>query len=153
MNVLDEQLEKACRYYAGMGIKGFKVDFLDRDDQKAVEMVYRIAETTAKYKLFVDFHGMYKPTGINRTFPNAINFEGVFGMEELKWSNPDMPLYDVTMPFIRMMAGNVDYTQGAMRNAVKKDFRDIYSSPMSQGDPLSSTGYLYRVRQSVGDAV
>ena len=133
MNVLDEQLEKACRYYAGMGIKGFKVDFLDRDDQKAVEMVYRIAETTAKYKLFVDFHGMYKPTGINRTFPNAINFEGVFGMEELKWSNPDMPLYDVTMPFIRMMAGNVDYTQGAMRNAVKKDFRDIYSSPMSQG--------------------
>lgn len=96
-------------------------------------MVYRIAETTAKYKLFVDFHGMYKPTGINRTFPNAINFEGVFGMEELKWSNPDMPLYDVTMPFIRMMAGNVDYTQGAMRNAVKKDFRDIYSSPMSQG--------------------
>ena len=89
MNVLDEQLEKACRYYAGMGIKGFKVDFLDRDDQKAVEMVYRIAETTAKYKLFVDFHGMYKPTGINRTFPNAINFEGVFGMEELKWSNPD----------------------------------------------------------------
>lgn len=133
MNVLDEQLEKACQYYADLGIKGFKVDFLDRDDQTAVELVYRIAEMTAKYHLFVDFHGMYKPTGINRTYPNAINFEGVFGMEELKWSNPDMPLYDVTMPYVRMMAGPVDYTQGAMRNAVKKDFRDVYSSPMSQG--------------------
>ncbi len=133
MNVLDEKLEEACRHYAAMGIKGFKVDFLDRDDQQAVEMVYRIAEMTARYRLMVDFHGMYKPTGINRTYPNAINFEGVFGMEELKWSNPDMPLYDVTMPYIRMMAGSVDYTQGAMHNAVKKDFRDIYSSPMSQG--------------------
>lgn len=133
MNVLDEKLEEACRYYAGLGIKGFKVDFLDRDDQSAVELVYRLAEMTARYKLLIDYHGMYKPTGLNRTFPNAINFEGVFGLEELKWSNPDMPLYDVTMPFIRMMAGHVDYTQGAMHNAVKKDFRDIYSSPMSQG--------------------
>lgn len=133
MNVLDDKLEEACRYYSGLGIKGFKVDFLDRDDQMAVELVYRLAEITAKYKLMVDFHGIYKPTGINRTYPNAINFEGVFGLEELKWSNPDMPLYDVTMPFIRMMSGSVDYTQGAMRNATKKDFRDIYNSPMSQG--------------------
>lgn len=133
MNVLDEKLEEACRYYSGLGIKGFKVDFLDRDDQTAVEMVYRLAEVTAKYKLLIDYHGMYKPTGINRTYPHAINFEGVFGLEELKWSNPDMPLYDVTMPFIRMMSGNVDYTQGAMRNAARKNFKDIYSSPMSQG--------------------
>lgn len=85
-NVLDEQLEAACKKYSEMGISGFKVDFLDRDDQTAVEMVYRIAETTAKYKLSLDLHGIYKPTGLNRTYPNIINFESVFGMEEMKWS-------------------------------------------------------------------
>lgn len=133
LNVLDNKLEEACRHYSQMGIKGFKVDFLDRDDQDGVEMVYRVAEMAAKYKMIIDLHGSYKPTGFGRTLPNIINVEGVYGLEELKWSNPDMPLYDVTMPFIRMMCGPVDYTQGAMRNAVKKDFRDIYNSPMSQG--------------------
>ena len=134
-NVLDQQLEEACRYYANMGIKGFKVDFLDRDDQEAVKMVYRIAEATAKHKLVLDLHGFYKPTGLNRTYPNILNFEGVFGMEEMKWSSPevDMPTYDVTFPFIRLMAGSVDYTPGAMRNATKKDFQPIYSNPLSQG--------------------
>ena len=134
-NVLDQQLEEACSYYAKMGIKGFKVDFLDRDDQEAVKMVYRIAEATAKHKLVLDLHGFYKPTGLNRTYPNILNFEGVFGMEEMKWSSPevDMPAYDVTFPFIRLMAGSVDYTPGAMRNATKKDFQPIYSNPLSQG--------------------
>jgi len=134
-NVLDSQLEEACKYYSQLGIKGFKVDFLDRDDQKAVEMVYRIADMTAKYKLTLDLHGIYKPTGLNRTYPNIINFESVFGMEEMKWSTTekDMPLYDVTFPYIRLMAGPVDYTPGAMRNATKKDFKDIYYNPMSQG--------------------
>lgn len=134
-NVLDDQLEEACKRYAAMGVKGFKVDFLDRDDQKAVEMVYRIAEATARYQLVLDLHGIYKPTGINRTYPNIVNFEGVFGMEEAKWSTSekDMPQYDVTFPFIRMMAGPVDFTQGAMRNASKKDFQPIYYNPMSQG--------------------
>lgn len=134
-NVLDEQLEEACRKYAAMGIKGFKVDFLDRDDQTAVEMVYRIAEACAKHHLTLDLHGVYKPTGLNRTYPNVINFESVFGMEEMKWSTveKDMMQYDVEMPFIRMMAGPVDYTPGAMRNATKKDFKDIYYNPMSQG--------------------
>lgn len=134
-NVLDDQLEAACKKYSDMGISGFKVDFLDRDDQTAVEMVYRLADMTAKYKLSLDLHGIYKPTGINRTYPNIINFEGVFGMEEVKWSKveKDMMEYDVIMPFIRMMAGPVDYTPGAMRNATKKDFKDIYYNPMSQG--------------------
>lgn len=134
-NVLDSQLEAACKKYADMGIKGFKVDFLDRDDQTAVEMVYRIAETTAKYKLTLDLHGIYKPTGINRTYPNIINFESVFGMEEAKWTDikNNMPLYDVTFPYIRMMAGPVDYTPGAMRNATKADWRAVYYTPMSMG--------------------
>lgn len=134
-NVLDSQLEAACKKYADMGIKGFKVDFLDRDDQTAVEMVYRIAEMTARYKLTLDLHGIYKPTGINRTYPHIINFESVFGMEEVKWTDikNNIPLYDVTFPYIRMMAGPVDYTPGAMRNATKADWRAMYYTPASMG--------------------
>ena len=134
-NVLDSQLEAACKKYADMGIKGFKVDFLDRDDQTAVEMVYRIAEMTARYKLTLDLHGIYKPKGINRTYPHIINFESVFGMEEVKWTDikNNMPLYDVTFPYIRMMAGPVDYTPGAMRNATKADWRAMYYTPASMG--------------------
>lgn len=134
-NVLDDQLEEACAKYSAMGVKGFKVDFLDRDDQTAVEMTYRIAEACARHHLFLDYHGIYKPTGLNRTYPNVLNYEGVFGMEEVKWGNPDtdFPKYDVTYPFIRNMAGQTDFTPGAMRNATKRDWRAIYSQPMSMG--------------------
>lgn len=135
-NVLDSQLEEACAKYEAMGVKGFKVDFLDRDDQQGVDMIYRIAEACAKHHLVLDYHGIYKPTGINRTYPNIINFESVFGMEEAKWSKADekdMPLYDVTFPFIRMMSGYVDFTPGGMRNASKKDFQPVYYNPMTMG--------------------
>ncbi len=135
-NVLDKQLTEACKTYSNMGIKGFKVDFLDRNDQEGVEMTYRIAEECAKYKLMLDYHGIYAPTGINRTYPNIINYEAVFGMEEAKWSDAktvDMPLYDVTYPFIRGMAGYVDFTPGGFRNASKKDFQPVYNNPMTMG--------------------
>lgn len=134
-NVLDDQLEEACNRYAAMGIKGFKVDFLDRDDQTAVEMTYRIADACARHKLFLDYHGIYKPTGLSRTYPNVLNYEGVFGMEEVKWTDPatDFPRYDVTFPYIRMMAGQVDYTPGAMHNSARSEWRARYSHPMSMG--------------------
>ena len=133
-NVLDDQLEEACRKYSEMGIVGFKVDFLDRDDQNGVEMAYRIAEKCAEYHLVLDFHGFYKPTGMNRTFPHIINLEGLFGLEEVKWTQVrDMPVNDVTIPFLRILAGPADYTQGAMDNASKKNFRVVYNDPMSQG--------------------
>lgn len=134
-NVLDEHLEEAFKKYSSEGVKGFKVDFLDRDDQTAVEMACRIARKAADYKMILDYHGFYKPTGFNRTFPNIVNVESVFGMEEMKWNEDkkDMPLYDVTFPFIRMMSGPVDYTPGAMRNASRADFRAVYDNPMSMG--------------------
>lgn len=132
-NVLEEKLEEACAYYSALGVKGFKVDFFDRDDQEAVDMVYDIASATSEYNLVLDLHGIYKPTGLNRTFPHIINFESVFGLEELKWSNPDMPEYDVTFPFIRQVQGPVDYTQGAFHNSSENDFRIDYYNPMSQG--------------------
>ncbi len=133
-NVLDEQLEAACQKYSDMGIVGFKIDFLDRDDQTATEMAYRIAETCAKYHLTVDYHGYYKPTGMSRTYPNIVNYEAVFGMEEAKWQPiKDMPENDVTIPFIRILCGAVDFTQGGMNNASKENFHPIYNDPMTQG--------------------
>lgn len=135
-NVLDEHLDEACRKYSDMGVKGFKVDFMDRSDQTAVEMVERIAQKSAEYRLILDFHGIYTPVGLNRTYPNVLNYESVFGMEEVRWTtieDHDMPLYDVTFPFIRMMAGQVDFTPGAMRNAQAQDWKAVYRKPMSMG--------------------
>ena len=131
----DREMELICKHYSEMGVKGFKIDFMDRDDQLMVDFNYRAAKTAAKYKLLVDFHGTYKPTGINRTYPNVINFEAVHGLEQMKWtgSELDQVTYDVTIPFIRMIAGPVDYTQGAMRNATKRSHRGINDEPMSQG--------------------
>lgn len=131
----NRDMENVCRHYAAMGIKGFKIDFMDRDDQKMVEFYYKSAEMAAKYHLLVDFHGAYKPTGLQRTYPNALNFEGVYGLEQMKWADGsiDQVTYDVTIPFIRMLAGPMDYTQGAMRNAVQKNYRQVYDEAMSQG--------------------
>jgi alpha-glucosidase len=100
-----------------------------------VQMAYRLAAACAKHHLMLDYHGFYKPTGMNRTYPNLVNIESVFGMEEAKWSpkDVDMPQYDVTFPYIRMMAGHVDFTPGAMRNATKSDFQPVYSHPFSMG--------------------
>lgn len=131
----DRDMERVCAHYSKMGIKGFKVDFMDRDDQQMVDFNTRCAEMGAKYKLLIDLHGMYKPTGQQRTWPNNINFEGVYGLEEVKWEEPnfDMVTYDVTFPFIRQVAGPADYTQGAMRNATRENYRSTNSEPMSQG--------------------
>lgn len=119
--------------YSKMGVKGFKIDFIDRDDQKMVKSLYDLAETAAKYHLMVDYHGMYKPSGLVTTWPNVINCEGVKGMENEKWGVKNHPGYDVSIPFIRMMAGPMDYTPGAMRNATKESIRPINSNPMAQG--------------------
>ncbi|MDP4271219.1 MAG: glycoside hydrolase family 97 protein [Bacteroidota bacterium] len=131
----ERDMEKVCEHYSKMGIKGFKVDFMDRDDQQMVDFHCRAAAVAAKYKLLMDFHGTYKPTGLNRTYPNVINYEAVHGLEQMKWSDirTDQVTYDVTMPFIRMVAGPVDYTQGAMTNGNKKTFAPINNAPMSQG--------------------
>jgi alpha-glucosidase len=131
---IDKDMEQVCQYYSDMGVKGFKVDFMDGDDQMIVDFYYRMAETAAKYHLFIDFHGAYKPTGLHRTWPNVLNHEGVYGLEQAKWDdNSDLVLNEVTIPFIRMVAGPMDYTQGAMKNANKYNFKAVYTEPMSQG--------------------
>ncbi|MBR5923869.1 MAG: glycoside hydrolase family 97 catalytic domain-containing protein [Bacteroidales bacterium] len=132
----NKDMERACREYSEMGVKGFKVDFMDRDDQPMVQFYRRTAEMAAKYHLIIDFHGAFKPAGLQRTWPNVVNMEGVFGLENAK--NPgrnekDLVAYEATIPFVRLVAGPSDYTQGAMRNANKRNFRYVSSEAMSQG--------------------
>lgn len=128
-----QQMDTVFPLYNEMGIKGLKIDFIDRDDQIAVASTYEIAKKAAEYHLLVDYHGVFKPTGLQRTYPNVVGCEGVKGMENVKWANEDVPRYDVTIPFIRMMAGPMDYTPGAMRNSNRANFRPKNSKPMSQG--------------------
>ena len=132
---LNRDMENVMKHYAEMGVKGFKIDFMDRDDQQMVDFYERAAVTAAKYKLMCDFHGAYKPCGLSRKYPNVVNYEGVNGLEQMKWSTIelDQVTYDVMIPFIRMVAGPMDYTQGAMVNAQKKSYHASNSEPMSQG--------------------
>ena len=131
---LNRDIDGICKHYAQMGIKGFKVDFMNRDDQPMVEFYEQVSAAAAKYHLLVDFHGAYKPTGLERTYPNVLNFEGVAGLEQMKWSrDADQVTYDCAIPFIRMAAGRMDYTQGAMRNAIRQNYRPVNSEAMSQG--------------------
>ena len=126
-------------HYANMGIKGFKVDFFDRDDQQAIASAYKIAECAARHHLVLDYHGL-KPFGIQRAYPNILNFEGVKGLENSKWEprvgdGPlhNQPRYDVSIPYLRMLAGPMDYTPGAMTNAMRDHFFGNNGHPMSQG--------------------
>jgi alpha-glucosidase len=128
-----DQMHEAFPKYAAMGVKGWKIDFIDRDDQLAVASTYEIAKLAAQYKMFVDYHGVFKPTGLQRTYPNVVGYEGVYGLENFKWADTDAPRYAVTIPFIRNMAGPVDYTSGAMRNASEADFFPRNHATMSKG--------------------
>ncbi|MDZ7394043.1 MAG: glycoside hydrolase family 97 protein [candidate division KSB1 bacterium] len=130
---LDDQLQEALDQFQRWGIKGIKVDFMQRDDQEVVNFYWRIAREAAKRKLIVDFHGAHKPTGLRRAYPNVLTREGVRGMEWSKWSTGASPDNAVTIPFARMLAGPMDYTPGAMINATREQFRPIMTLPMSQG--------------------
>ena len=131
--------ENVFKHYAEMGVKGFKVDFFDRDDQPLIASVEQIAEIAARHHLLLDLHGL-KPNGIQRAYPNIVNFEGVKGLENAKWEPivngaplHDFPRYDVTAPYLRQLIGPMDYTPGATVNATRSDFRAINDHPMSQG--------------------
>ena len=130
---LEEKFESSFEKFSKWGCVGVKVDFLCRDDQAMVNFYERVAVTAAKYHMLADFHGSYKPTGLSRTYPNALTREGVKGLENVKWSKQVTPAHDCTLPFTRMFAGTMDYTPGAMRNENEKTFTINYSAPMSMG--------------------
>ena len=130
---LDLQMQPALDLFEKWGVKGIKVDFMQREDQWMVNFYERVAVEAAKRHLLVDFHGAYKPTGLYRTYPHVVTSEGVLGLEQSKWSDLASPDNAVTFPFMRMLAGPVDYTPGAMLNATKADFKPVFNRPMSQG--------------------
>jgi len=130
---LTSQLEPALDRFAGWGVAGIKIDFISRDDQPVVQSLHEIAQETAARQLMVNFHGVYKPTGLRRTYPNVITREAVQGLEHSKFAPVVTPEHDVTIPFIRMVAGPMDYTPGAMVNAQPPEFQLNYARPMSQG--------------------
>ncbi len=129
----DNQMDAALDQFEEWGVKGVKVDFMQRDDQKMVEYYGKVARKAAEHKMMVDFHGAYKPSGLRRTYPNVITREGVKGLEHDKWSKDITPGHDATLPFIRMAAGPMDYTPGAMVNLGKANFNPMYTRPASQG--------------------
>lgn len=131
--VLDRQMERALDQFEKWGIKGIKVDFMQRDDQDMVNYYEKVAKVAAKHKLTVDFHGAYKPTGWSRTYPNIVTSEGVMGNEISKFSAAIDPKHTLTIPFIRMAAGPMDFTPGGMRNVQKKAFAAVPSEPMTLG--------------------
>ncbi|MEZ4999573.1 MAG: glycoside hydrolase family 97 catalytic domain-containing protein [Bacteroidales bacterium] len=143
----DDQMDRALAQFSEWGVKGVKVDFMQRDDQKMVQFYYRAAEKAASYRMLVDFHGSYKPSGLRRVWPNVITREGVKGLEHNKWESDVTPEHDVTLPFTRMVAGPMDYTPGAMVNLDENNFKPMFSRPASQGTRVHQLA-LYVVYES-----
>jgi alpha-glucosidase len=130
---LDDQLIPALDQYQKWGVKGIKVDFMQRSDQLLINYFHKVSSETAKRKMLVDFHGCQKTATMTRTWPNLISTEGVRGLEWDKWSAETDPLHDVTLPFTRMFLGPMDFTPGAMLNAQKVSFAPVFNRPMSLG--------------------
>jgi alpha-glucosidase len=125
-----DQMDVAFPLYEHWGVKGVKVDYMDRKDQEIVAFYHRTLRTAAKYHLAVDFHGAYAGSGEERTFPNGLTREGIMGLEYDKWSDRVTPRHDVTIPFTRMLAGPMDYTPGGFRNVTAAEFAPRNELPL-----------------------
>src|SRR5215813_2671867 len=131
---LDDQFLPAMEQFEKWGVKGLKVDFMQRDDQKVIDFYHKLCKEAAKRKMLVDFHGGIRPATMTRTWPNLINTEGVRGLEQTKWSKFANPEHNVTLPFTRMFLGPMDYTPGAMVNSGnERNFAAVFERPMSLG--------------------
>ncbi|WP_242385555.1 glycoside hydrolase family 97 protein [Phocaeicola sartorii] len=142
-----EKIDEAFDKFSQWGIKGIKMDFMNRDDQEMVDFYYEVARKAAAHKMLVDFHGAYKPTGWLCTFPNVLTSEGVAGLENHKWGSFVTPKHNVTLPFTRMVAGPMDYTPGAMINFHEKDHKIWFNLPASVGTRCHQLG-MYVVYES-----
>jgi len=154
-HTIDRQYKEAFELFNKWGIAGIKVDFIDRDDQLAIEFYERLVREAAKYELLVDYHGVSKPTGLHRTYPNLINYESVRGNEYNKFSTNQTPGHNVDIAFARMVAGPIDYTPGAMTNSVEGDFHQSFENPMSYGTRAHQLGMYvvyYAPLQMLSDA-
>jgi alpha-glucosidase len=127
---LDQQMDAAFAQYEAWGIKGVKVDFMNRNDQEMVDWYHKVLRKAAEHKLMVDLHGAYPPNGLNRTWPNFITQEGVLGAENNKWSARITATHNVTLPFTRMILGPMDYTPGGFHNVTPAEFKPRNHEPM-----------------------
>jgi alpha-glucosidase len=132
-HTLQRQWNQAFNQFEKWGIKGIKVDFMNRDDQPMVRFYEAVAREAAERKLIVDFHGAYKPCGLSRKYPNVLTREALIEFEFNGWTNYDDPVHHNLLPYIRMFAGPMDYIPATMRNSTKDNFRPIGDYPMGQG--------------------
>lgn len=130
---LDREMERVLDTFAEWGVKGIKIDFMQTDDQKMVNFYHRVAKEAAKRRLVIDLHGSYKPAGLRRTYPNVLTREGLVEFEQNGWKDYANPEHHTTLPFIRMVAGPMDFLPGTVRNAQKKNFRPVGERPMGLG--------------------
>ncbi len=144
---METQMSAALDKFREWGVKGIMVDFMDRDDQKMVNFYERVAREAARRRMFVNFHGAFKPTGMEKKYPNVITREAVMASEYFKWTDALTPEHEMAAPFIRMVAGALDYEPGHMRNAQKEDFRAISGAPMSMGTRVRQVA-MYVVYES-----
>ena len=131
-SLLDRQMDAALAQYEKWGIKGIKVDFMDRNDQQMVDYYHKLMKKAAEHELMVDMHGAYPPAGLNRTYPNYLTQEGIMGAEYNKWSRRVTATHNVSLAFTRMLLGPVDYTPGGFRNKTPATFEAINSPPQVQ---------------------
>lgn len=154
-HTLDRQMTEALDQFQKWGVAGVKVDFMSRDDQYVVNFYERLARETAKRKMLVDFHGCFTPKGLERAYPNVINYEAVKGLEWNKFSDQATPEEVAHIPFIRSLAGPMDYTPGGLFNAVKSDYRLVPARPMTQGTRCQQLGMFtlfYAPMEMLADA-
>ncbi len=132
-HTLERQWNDAFDLFEKWGIKGIKVDFMNRDDQLMVQFYESVAKKAAEKKMVVDFHGAYKPCGLSRKYPNVLTREALIEFEYNGWTNHDDPVHHNLLPYIRMFPGSMDYIPATMRNATKDNFRAVGDYPMGQG--------------------
>ena len=129
--------EKAFALYEQWGIAGIKIDFMDRDDQEMVNWYEKIAKAAAAHHLMLDFHGAYKPTGLERTYPNQVTREGILGNEYNRWSTRVTSTHKLMLPFTRLLAGPADFTPGGFLNRQPGRFRADGAAAEVQGTRCS----------------
>jgi alpha-glucosidase len=127
-----QRMDEVLDTYARWGIKGVKIDFMNRDDQEVVDFYHRVAAGTAQRRLLLDLHGAYVPAGLQRTYPNFITQEGVMGAEWDKMKTIVTPAHNLMLPYTRMLAGPIDYTPGGFRNVNPATFQVRAELPFVQ---------------------
>ncbi|MEO0897130.1 MAG: glycoside hydrolase family 97 protein [Bacteroidota bacterium] len=153
--VLDQEMEKYLDQFQKWGIAGIKVDFMDRDDQRVVDFMEKLAKEAAKRKILINYHGAYKPTGLAMAYPNIINREGLVGLENNKFSARCTPEHNLTLPFIRNVLGPMDYTPGAMRHVNPQKFRKNWKNPSAMSTRVAQLAMYvvyYGPLQMISDA-